>query len=240
MSSAVEKGIRFEISVVEFIKKCGMRAIRTNKANDHDPEGYKAGFDGGVDIIAEFEDHSKFKKSATFYIQCKCHEAPLSKQAVCEVYAGRHARKHSINNSYAVVFTTSEVSQETIQYAKSLDVELFTKSEFSTIREVMNGTPIEYGNYGTFMRTLLYLITKSKVWLDSLPYSKNILSDINNTEDRLRDCKVDFDKAQSYLDSARLFERRAAQDRQKALDIQRVAVFRALQRESKSPSAEDG
>lgn len=240
MASAVEKGLKFEESVLEFINDCGMKAIRTNKSNEYDPDCYKAGFDGGVDIIAEFETASIFNKSAVFYIQCKCHEAALSKQAVCEVYAGMHARKVNLSNSYAVVFTTSDISQETRQYAKSLEVELFTKTEFSIVQNSMSGMPVEYDNYSTFMKSLLYLITKNTVWLNSLPYTPNNIFSSNTTEEYLKKCKVDFDRAQSYLDSAKALERKAEQERQKALDIQRVTVFRSLQHETSTPPKEDG
>ena len=163
MISAVEKGMEFEKRVKGFIEDCGMKATRTNKANDYDPECYKSGFDGGIDIIAEFVNTLKYQKSVVFYIQCKCHNYPLSKQAVCEAYAGMHARQSERNNNCAVVVTTSEISQETRLYAKSLGVELFTKHEFNIVLQARNGMPIEYSNYGIFMKALLYLITKESV-----------------------------------------------------------------------------
>ena len=240
MISAVEKGMEFEKNIKGFIEKCGMKATRTSKSNVYDPECYKAGFDGGIDIIAEFVNTQKYQKSVMFYIQCKCHNYPLSKQAICEAYAGMHARQSERNNNCAVVITTAEVSQETRLYAKSLGVELVTRDEYSIVDQARKGMSIGYGNYGIFIKALLYLITKDNAWLDSLPYTKNALSYINTTEDYLKRCKVDFDKAQSYLDSANALERRAEQERQKALDIQKVAVLRSLQRESKSSSLEDG
>ena len=46
--------------------------------------------------------------------------------------------------SVAVVITTSKVSQETRQYAESLNVEIITKDEIHLIQQAMNGQPIEY------------------------------------------------------------------------------------------------
>ena len=47
----VEKGLQFEVAIVNMLTKCGFKAWRTNQSNEADPERYKAGFDGGVDII---------------------------------------------------------------------------------------------------------------------------------------------------------------------------------------------
>lgn len=52
--SPVEIGIEYENNVVKILQSCGLTAYRTNKANESDPEQYKAGFDGGVDIIPAF------------------------------------------------------------------------------------------------------------------------------------------------------------------------------------------
>ena len=46
--------------------------------------------------------------------------------------------------SVAVVITTSKVSQETRQYAESLNVEIITKDEIHLIQQAMNGQSIEY------------------------------------------------------------------------------------------------
>ena len=54
-TTAVEKGLQFEKAVVDMLNKCGFKAWRTNQSNEADPERYKAGFDGGVDIIATFD-----------------------------------------------------------------------------------------------------------------------------------------------------------------------------------------
>ena len=49
------------------------------------------------------------------------------------------------------------------------------------------------------------------------------------TEQLLADTKADYDKTQSYMDSADNLERKAREQRQKALDIQRIAAYRAIQ-----------
>ena len=54
-TTAVEKGLQFEKAVVDMLNKCGFKAWRTNQSNEADLERYKAGFDGGVDIIATFD-----------------------------------------------------------------------------------------------------------------------------------------------------------------------------------------
>ena len=54
-TTTVEKGLQFEKAVVDMLNKCGFRAWRTNQSNEADLERYKAGFDGGIDIIATFD-----------------------------------------------------------------------------------------------------------------------------------------------------------------------------------------
>ena len=115
-TTAVEKGLQFEKAVVDMLNKCGFKAWRTNQSNEADPERYKAGFDGGVDIIATFDVVKPICRNVCFYIQCKCHKEPLTKSAISEVYAGMHARKGTTVTSLPVVFATSDASQETIVY----------------------------------------------------------------------------------------------------------------------------
>lgn len=92
-TTAVEKGLQFEKAVVDMLNKCGFKAWRTNQSNEADLERYKAGFDGGVEIIATFDVVKPICRNVCFYIQCKCHKEPLTKSAISEIYAGMHARK---------------------------------------------------------------------------------------------------------------------------------------------------
>lgn len=158
-TTAVEKGLQFENAVVDMLNNCGFKAWRTNQSNEADPEKYKAGFDGGVDIIATFDVIKPICRNVCFYIQCKCHKEPLTKSAISEVYAGMHVRKGLSATSLPVVFATSDASQETFQYASDLGVELFLKNEFDLIQNVQAGLPIPYGNYGHLMRVILYHYT---------------------------------------------------------------------------------
>lgn len=43
-TTAVEKGLQFEKTVVDMLNKCGFKAWRTNQSNEADPERYKAVF----------------------------------------------------------------------------------------------------------------------------------------------------------------------------------------------------
>lgn len=228
-TTAVEKGLQFEKAVVDMLNKCGFRAWRTNQSNEADPERYKAGFDGGVDIIATFNIAKPICRNVCFYIQCKCHKEPLTKSAISEVYAGMHARKGTTVTSLPVVFATSDASQETMQFAKDLGVELFLKDEFTLVKDAEAGLPVPYGNYGNLMRVILYHYTKDVVWIKTLPESQPALG-IQSMRDRMIDeANLDFEKSQTYLDRASSLERKAQEQRQKALDIQKSAVYRALQ-----------
>ena len=188
-TTAVEKGLQFEKAVVDMLNKCGFKAWRTNQSNEADPERYKAGFDGGVDIIATFDVVKPICRNVCFYIQCKCHKEPLTKSAISEVYAGMHARKGT----------------------------------------TVTSLPVPYGNYGNLMRVILYNYTKDVVWIKTLPESQPALG-IQSMRDRMIDeANLDFEQSQTYLDRASSLERKAQEQRQKALDIQKSAVYRALQ-----------
>lgn len=76
---------------------------------------------------------------------------------------------------------------------------------------------------------VVYHYTKERIWIDTLPEITNNLSEVSMTERLLEESKIDFDSAQAYLDRAAVMERRANEERQKALDIQKMAVFRSIQ-----------
>lgn len=105
-------------------------------------------------------------KTSTFF---KCHKEPLTKSAISEVYAGMHARKGTTVTSLPVVFATSDASQETMQFAKDLGVELFLKNEFTLVKDAEAGLSVPYGN---LMRVILYHYTKDVVWIKTLPESQ--------------------------------------------------------------------
>ena len=131
--------------------------------------------------------------------------------------------------SLPVVFATSDASQETMQFAKDLGVELFLKDEFTLVKDAEAGLPVPYGNYGNLMRVILYHYTKDVVWIKTLPESQPALG-IQSMRNRMIDeANLDFEQSQTYLDRASSLERKAREQRQKALDIQKSAVYRALQ-----------
>lgn len=229
MKNAVIKGMGFEEQVVEMLNQSGLEAWRTNKANQADPVNVKAGFDGGVDIIAKFNHKGRTYKEYTFYIQCKNHKEPLTKSAISEAYAGMHARGGYSDQSVPVVFSTSDASEETIQYAHMLEVELILPADIELITQAKRTKKVPYGNYGTLMKAIMFYFTKDSIWFDTLPDNKSNLSITSMTEQYLEASKVDFDTAQAHLNSAMLLERRAQESRQKALDIQKVAVARSIQ-----------
>ena len=66
MRNAVDIGIKYEKKVLEALQTYGLKAYRTNQTNIHDPKGYKHGFDGGVDIIAEFHTSIKGGRDFTY------------------------------------------------------------------------------------------------------------------------------------------------------------------------------
>lgn len=227
--SAVTKGLEYEERVVEQLKKWGLDAHRTNVTNPDDPEEYKHGFDGGIDIIARYSAPTKVKKDLTFYIQCKNHKKELTKSAVSEVYAGMHARGNINRLCYAVVITTSTASQETIQFAKSLGVELFTATERNLLEFVIMTGSTAYANYGPLMKIVLYHYTKDPIWIETLPENGNPLSEVAMKEKLLKQTEDDFDSAQADFDSAYHYERKAKEALQRGLDKQKIAAMRVIQ-----------
>lgn len=228
-NNAVAKGLAYEDKVVKSLTEWGLDAHRTNITNPDDPEEYKHGFDGGVDIIARYSANTKVKKDLTFYIQCKDHKAELTKSAISEVYAGMHARKATDRLSYAVVVTTTTASEETMQFAKALGVELITAREKDILKFVVQSKHATYDNYGPLMKIIIYNYAKDPIWIDTLPENGNPLSDVAVKEKLLEQTKADFDGAQARLDKADDYERKAREERQKAIDIQKVAAMRVLQ-----------
>ena len=82
--NSVNKGFQFEEQITKLLNSCGLKAVRTNKTNEYDPDNYKHGFDGGVDIIATFDTVGRYERHFEFYIQCKCRKEDLTKSAISE------------------------------------------------------------------------------------------------------------------------------------------------------------
>lgn len=223
--SAVEKGIRFEKRIIEKLTEAGFKAHRTNVTNEHDPENYKHGFDGGVDIIATYELTGTVNKSYTFYIQCKNHAKDLTKTAISEVYAGMKVRNAT---GIPVVIAMSNASQETRQYAKELGVELYLIEEDKILKDAKKTGKVAYGNYGVLLKLMLYHYTKDTSLLATLPDCKGAIKAISQTDQFIEDAKKEFDRAQTFLDYADSCDKKAKENRQKALDIQRIAVYRNI------------
>ncbi|MCM1400374.1 MAG: restriction endonuclease [Clostridium sp.] len=228
MRSAVDIGFKFEEDVVKMLQTFGLKACRTNKTNIHDPEGYKHGFDGGVDIIATFHTSVKRDRDFVFFIQCKNQKHPLEKSAIAEVFTGMFVRKGSGDSCIPVVFATCEASPDTRRYAKEAGVELFLKEEFYMVNAASPDYKVSYKDYGVLTKVLLYLRTKDTVWLDTLPSNGIAIPSITAEKQLLAEIEADYDKAQSYLDYADSLERKVREERQKAFDIQRIAAYKAV------------
>lgn len=228
MRSAVDIGFKFEEDVVKMLQTFGLEACRTNKTNIHDPEGYKHGFDGGVDIIATFHTSVKRDRDFTFFIQCKCQKHPLEKSAIAEVFTGMFVRKGSGDSCIPVVFATCEASPDTRRYAKEAGVELFLKEEFYMVNAASPTVKVSYKDYGVLTKVLLYLRTKDTIWLDTLPSNGIATSPITTEEQLLAEIKAEHDKAQSRLDYADSLERQAREQRRIAIDIERTAVYNVV------------
>lgn len=229
--SPVEIGIAYENKVVEILQSCGLTAYRTNKANESDPEQYKAGFDGGVDIIAKYSvTVRKIYKDFVFYIQCKCWNGKeLTKSAISEVYAGMHARGGASKGSIPVVFATSEASQETRQFAENLGVELILNRELTLISHARTTGSIIYANYGVLMKILLYHYTMNRDLLETLPDTNSNIESITWKDQVLTQTKMDIAMLQSEWDTIASQELKLQQKRQKAIDKTKLAMLRNVQ-----------
>ena len=193
----------------------------TNQSNEADPERYKAGFDGGVDIIATFDVVKPICRNVCFYIQCKCHKEPLTKSAISEVYAGMHARKGTTIHKSACGLCNFGRITGNHAICQRPWCRIIPKNEFTLVKDAEAGLPVPYGNYGNLMRVILYHYTKDVVWIKTLPESQPALG-IQSMRDRMIDeVNLDFEQSQTYLDRASSLERKAQEQRQKALDIQK-------------------
>ncbi len=227
--TAVEVGIKFENNALRLLKECGLEAWRTNKANPDDPEQYKAGFDGGVDIIARYSISGTLYKDYVFYIQCKCQKNSLTKSAISEVYAGMHARDGFSTGSIPVVMASGTATAETIQFANSLGVELILDKEIGRLSVAREFGEIEYDNYGILMKILLYHYTKDKSLLDTIPDTIVNIDNRTIKQELLEQTTNDLNMIQSEWDSIARQELRLQQKRQKTLDKTKVVMFRNIQ-----------
>ena len=164
----IKKGYQFEEKVKERLNQCGFQAWRTNCKNKADRKGYRAGFDGGVDVIAEFEMKEPVAIRMRFFIQCKCWKNNVSLPAVREPYCGRDARKEVRKGDIPVLIATLDASKATRRYAKDLGVEMILAEEIEILKEAEAGKPVPYKNYGKLMQLILYFYTKDTKWLESL------------------------------------------------------------------------
>lgn len=227
-NNAVTKGYEFELAVEKFLNNNGLKAWRTNKTNPFDPDNYKHGFDGGVDIIATFETSQPYERHFDFYIQCKNHKNGITKTAISEVYAGMHARHAVDSYSVAVVIATGEVSQETRLYAKNLGVELFLRTEMELVENASKGKKIYYAQYGVFLKALLYHCTKDSMWVQTMPENNNRLSEMSDTERLLLSTKGDLNTVQSYTESAYRHNAISHAEFQKAVSLHKILICRVL------------
>lgn len=226
----VQKGIKYENLVIEILQECGIEAWRTNVTNEADLEHYKHGFDGGVDVIARYSVKGKVYKDFVFYIQCKCWNGKdLTKSAISEVYAGMHARNGFSKGSIPVVFATTEASEETRNFAKSLGVELILNREMELIKHARISCHAVYSNYGVLMKIIMYHYTKDESFIDTLPDTYEKLSRQSEIDDLITQTEMDFYDLQAELDDIHAQELKLQQKRQKNLDKTKLTVFRNIQ-----------
>lgn len=228
--SPVEIGMAYENKVVEILQSCDIEAYRTNKANPSDPEQYKAGFDGGVDIIAKYSVIGKTYKDFVFYIQCKkWNKKELDKSAISEVYAGMHARGGFSKGSIPVVFATADASEETRQFAESLGVELILNREMALISQARTAGQIVYANYGVLMKIMLYHYTKDRDLIETLPDTDSNTNTISWKDQLYTQTQMDIAMLQSEWDTIASQELKLQQKRQKAIDKTKLAMLRNVQ-----------
>lgn len=228
--SPVEIGMAYENRVVDILQECGLEAYRTNKANPSDPEQYKAGFDGGVDVIGRYSVKGKVYKDFVFYIQCKCwSEKDLTISAIAEVYAGMHARNGFSKGSIPVVFATVEASEETRLYAKQLGVELILNREMALISQARTAGQIVYANYGVLMKIMLYHYTKDRDLIETLPDTDSNTNTISWKDQLYTQTQMDIAMLQSEWDTIASQELKLQQKRQKAIDKTKLAMLRNVQ-----------
>ena len=250
MKSAVEKGFEFETRVLSVLHACNIKAWRTNSANPDDPKQYKAGFDGGVDIIARYSTNEKISKEYVFYIQCKHWNKELNKSAISEVYAGMHFRAGFSKGSIPVVIADCNATEETRHFAKSLVVELVLKDEIGKLNYAKNYNQVPYVYYGVFMTVMFYCITKNRKLLNKLPDTFSEIEEPTLQQTLIEETQSDFERIQAKYDAIESKELRLQRERQEALDLTKMAVMRNIhtvdyyrnQREKEMPkiTLEDG
>ena len=221
--SAISKGLSFEEAVVNKLNGLGLKSHRTIVSNIFDPDGYKRGFDGGIDIITEVIYNKK--KKFTFYIQCKNQANNLTKTAISEAYAGTIFRNHK---GFPVVISTSDASEETRQFAKDLGVELILPEDDSILQQAKITQQYQARDYGNLMRMILYRYTKDASLLKALRNLRVPFADKKAYNETLKTVASEFNNAQALLDDADKHERLASEARQKSLTIQKSVAYNTI------------
>lgn len=180
------------------------------------------------------------KHSCSHYYTDGCNNSGTEPNKHCGGHTASCTWGEFTDNKVKLSLKNSQPNNNEYVLATRADLYKVTGLGGSTVRRTVTGDrgtmwqasetgKVPYGNYGTFMKVMLYHHTKDTTWIDTLPESGNTLSELSTTEKLLADTKADFDRAQSYLDSADRMERKAREERQKALDIQKAVAYRAIQ-----------
>ena len=67
-----------------------------------------------------------------------------------------HVRKNYRDLCIPVVISSTTASQETMQYAKALGVELILANEWGLLHYIKKNNHAVYGNYGLLMKIIIY------------------------------------------------------------------------------------
>lgn len=182
-SESVKKGLKYENKILNFIKKSGLEAYRTNTKNPYDMEGFTAGFDGGIDIIATYTHPLNTSLNFAFFIQCKNRSGQVPITAISEAFSGKEARKIENCINIPVVIVNGKISKDFLTYANILMVEVITEEDINNIE-----------NPETKNNSILYNILKYHYTKDEL-----ILEKLENR-------KIDIKKYESSIDDFKKFE----------------------------------
>lgn len=167
-------GQEFEEFCANILKRNGFWNVRVTKASG----------DHGVDILAD-------KDGRKYAIQCKCYSNNVGNKAVQEAYSGKTIYKADI----AVVLTNSYFTNQAIEDAKTLGVELWDRNKL--LKLVNNPkNKLNYKKKHLFNEEQNETHVRTSGYLDSIDKAKKHHINKVGTEEYMKLCKEEYELTQ--------------------------------------------
>lgn len=209
-------GITFEDKVYHMLTAMDFTVTKTGGPNDN-----------GIDMIARM--HFNTDIIPAFALQIKAWNKEVTKSAVQEVFTGVHYYRASY---IPVVFTISNVTLPTREFAKHLGVQIISKTEINLIVDTFRHKKISALTDSLFLNILLAEAAYDYKALEKILLSTNTTKPTPQQKEEVKIAKEEIitgmDKAKELLKSASDDQQRAMWKQQEAMEIQKQILLKYL------------